>query len=211
MGRPRTFETNDALDSAMDVFWRKGYEGASMVELTTAMGINSPSLYAAFGSKKGLFLAVLDHYDKDRAGFLTQVIEEPTARDAAARFLYGIADKATEPDAPPGCLLIQSGLSCGDDASDIPDVLAKHRAGTELALRERFECAKSDNELPQSADPSALARYLMALSNGICIQASSGIGREQLHQIVELALCTLPSVEKAANENVAKKAVKRKK
>jgi len=211
MGRPRTFETNEALDSAMDVFWRKGYEGASMVELTTAMGINSPSLYAAFGSKKGLFLAVLDHYDKDRAGFLTQVIEEPTAHDAAARFLYGIADKATEPDAPPGCLLIQSGLTCGDDASDIPDVLAKHRAGTELALRERFECAKTENELPKSADPSALARYLMALSNGICIQASSGVGRAQLHQIVKLALCTLPSVEKAANENSAKKRVRRKK
>ena len=211
MGRPRTFETNEALDSAMDVFWRKGYEGASMVELTAAMGINAPSLYAAFGSKKGLFLAVLDHYDKDRAGFLTQVIDEPTARDAAARFLYGIADKATEPDAPPGCLLIQSGLTCGDDASDIPDVLAKHRAGTELALRERFECAKADNELPKSADPTALARYLMAMSNGICIQASSGIDRKQLYQIVELALCTLPTVEIAANENTVKKTAKRKK
>lgn len=209
MGRPRTFDKDEALDSAMDVFWRKGYEGASMVELTTAMGINSPSLYAAFGSKKGLFLAVLDHYDKDRAGFLSNVIDQPTAHDTAAAFLFGIADRATEPDAPPGCLLIQSGLTCGDDASDIPDELAKHRAVTELALRERFECAKTEGELPKTANPAALAQYLMTLSNGICIQASSGVKRKQLHQVVEMALATLPTADDMPAEKTVRKTTAR--
>ena len=84
VGRPRAFDMNEALDRAMEVFWRKGYEGASLVDLTTSMGINSPSLYAAFGSKEGLFRAVLDRYDQTRAGFFTDVLEAPTAREACA-------------------------------------------------------------------------------------------------------------------------------
>lgn len=192
VGRPRAFDMDEALDAAMEVFWRKGYEGASMVDLTTAMGISSPSLYAAFGSKEGLFHAVLDHYDKDREGFLSDVLAQPTAREAAARFLYGVADRATDPDGPPGCLLVQSGLSCSDEASDIPKELAQHRAATELTLRERFECAKSDNDLPKDANPAALARYLVTVANGICVQASSGVTRKSLHQIAEMALAALP-------------------
>ena len=192
VGRPRAFDMNEALDRAMEVFWRKGYEGASLVDLTAAMGINSPSLYAAFGNKEGLFRAVLDRYDQTRAGFLTDVLEAPTAREAAARFLRGVADRATDPDDPPGCLLVQSGLSCGDAAAKIPEELARHRAGAELTLRERFECAKSQGDLPKDADPAALARYLVAVSNGMCVQASSGTARKDLRQVAEMALAVWP-------------------
>ena len=192
LGRPREFDLNAALDQAMQVFWRKGYEGASMADLTAAMGINSPSVYAAFGSKHGLFKAVLDHHDKTRAGFLRDVLAAPSAKDAASRFLLGVAEHATDPSHPPGSLLVQGGLTCGDAAAKIPEEVARHRAGAELALRERFECSTAAKELPKGAQPPTLARYLIAVANGMCVQASSGATREELQQVVQLALSAWP-------------------
>ncbi len=118
-GRPRGFCVEETLDRAMTVFWRHGYEGASLSDLTSAMGINSPSLYACFGSKEGLFRAVLERYDERRKSFMESVLAAPTAAKAAELYLHGVADFAidTSGQNPPGCLLLQSGLSCGD--SDI--------------------------------------------------------------------------------------------
>src|ERR1700742_3435594 len=115
-GRPRSFCTEKALDSAMQVFWRKGYEGASMVDLTEAIGINAPSLYAAFGSKEGLFRAVLERYDARRAGFMDRVLSAPDAVGVARNYLEGIAEFAADTNGgmnPPGCLLVHNG-SCAD-------------------------------------------------------------------------------------------------
>jgi len=183
-GRPRSFCTEKALDSAMQVFWRKGYEGASMVELTTAMGINSPSLYAAFGSKEGLFRQVLDRYDARRQAFMESVLNAPTAREAAHRFLHGVADFVADTGGknPPGCLLMQCGSSCGDD--DIPDVVARHRAEKEAALRDRFARAVQEGDLPAGSDPGALARYLTTVANGIAVQA-----------VADIALASLPAAK----------------
>jgi len=181
-----------ALDAAMAVFWRNGYEGASMADLTTAMGINSPSVYAAFGNKFGLFKAVLDHYDKTRAGFLRDVIAAPTAKDAASLFLMGVAERSTNPSHPPGSLLVQSGLTCSATTANVPEEVARHRAGAELALRERFECSTAAEELPKGAQPAALARYLIAVANGMCVQASSGATQEDLQQVALLALAAWP-------------------
>jgi AcrR family transcriptional regulator len=191
-GRPRSFCTEKALDSAMQVFWRKGYEGASMVDLTEAIGINSPSLYAAFGSKEGLFRAVLGRYDARRIAFMENLLAAPTAREVAERFLHGVADFAADTGGknPPGCLLLQSGLSCGD--SVIPDELARHRAEKEAALRERFERAQREGDLPPTANPASLARYLSAMANGICIQAASGASTKELHEVAALALAVMP-------------------
>ena len=191
-GRPRSFCTEKALDSAMQVFWRKGYEGTSMVDLTEAIGINSPSLYAAFGSKEGLFRAVLERYDARRTAFMEKILTAPTAREVAERFLHGVANFAADTGGknPPGCLLLQGGLSCGD--SIIPDELARHRAEKEAALRERFERAMSDGDLPRTADPAILARYLSAMANGISIQAASGASTKDLHEVAALALAGWP-------------------
>ena len=191
-GRPRSFCTEKALDSAMQVFWRKGYEGASMVDLTEAIGINSPSLYAAFGSKEGLFRAVLERYDARRIAFMENLLTAPTAQEVAERFLHGVADFAADTGGknPPGCLLLQSGLSCGD--SVIPDELARHRGEKEAVLRERFERAVREGDLPRTADPSTLARYLSAMANGICIQAASGASTKELHEVAALALAAWP-------------------
>jgi AcrR family transcriptional regulator len=192
-GRPRTFCTEKALDSAMQVFWRKGYEGTSLVDLTNAIGINSPSLYAAFGSKEGLFRAVLERYDARRTAFMENLIAAPTARQVAEKFLHGVADFAADTGGknPPGCLLLQSGVPCGDTA--IPDELARHRAEKEAALRARFEKAMRDGDLPPAANPAALARYLIAMANGIFVQAASGASTEQLHEIAEVALAGWPA------------------
>jgi AcrR family transcriptional regulator len=142
MGRPREFDADAALDQAMEVFWRHGYEGATIAQLTDAMGINPPSLYAAFGNKEGLLKAALDRYTAKRAGWMEGVLSAPTARDVAERMLMGTADSQTDPDNPPGCLLVQGGLACGTGSENVPFELAARRALTEDQLRERFVRAK---------------------------------------------------------------------
>jgi AcrR family transcriptional regulator len=206
-GRPRGFCTEKALDSAMQVFWRKGYEGTSMVDLTDAIGINSPSLYAAFGSKEGLFRAVLERYDARRRTFMENLLAAPTAHEVAERFLHGVADFASDTGGknPPGCLLLQSGLSCGD--SIIPDELARHRAEKEAALRERFERAVHEGDLPRTASPATLARYLSAMANGISIQAASGASVKQLHEVASLALAAWPAATKPSEPAIEKSLV----
>jgi len=179
----------------MTVFWRHGYEGASMSELTAAMGINSPSLYACFGSKEGLFRAVLERYDERRKSFMESVLAAPSAAKVAETYLHGVADFAIDTSGknPPGCFLLQSGLSCGD--SDIPDETARHRAEKEAALCARFEKARSQGDLPKPAH-----RYLMTVSNGICVQAASGASAKELHEVAAMALMAWPS----GNEKLAK-------
>jgi AcrR family transcriptional regulator len=194
----------EALDSAMDVFWRKGYEGASLTDLTAAMNIAAPSLYACFGSKEGLFRAVLERYDQRREGFLSEVLDAPTARDVATLFLKGLVERATDPKTP-GCLLVQSGQAADD--TTIPDMVARHRAEKEAAVRERFETAKRQGDLPGSSDPAALARYLMTIANGICVQAAAGASAKELNDVADIALMSFPASakpkKKTASEHVA--------
>ncbi|MEI9992742.1 MAG: TetR/AcrR family transcriptional regulator [Rhizomicrobium sp.] len=203
IGRPRSFCVEDALDRAMDVFWRKGYQAASLSDLTEAMGINAPSLYACFDNKEGLFRAVLDRYEDAGKGFLQEVMDAPTSRASAELFLKGVAARATDPDNhPPGCLLLQSGLA-GEDQR-IPNELARYRAEKELALRERFACAQRLGDLPAGADPAALARYLVTVANGMCVQASAGAKAEDLLMVAELALAAWPAGEPAKRGKTAK-------
>jgi AcrR family transcriptional regulator len=188
MGRPREFDTEKALDEAMEVFWRHGYEGATIAELTDAMKINPPSLYAAFGSKEGLLKAALDRYSEKREEFMREVLNMPTARDVVERMLLRIADTQTDPDNPPGCLLVAGGLACGAGAENVPFELASRRARTETQLRERFVRAKEESDLAPDADPAALARYLSAVIAGMGVLASSGASRDDLRQIALVSL-----------------------
>ncbi|MCA6114649.1 TetR/AcrR family transcriptional regulator [Bradyrhizobium sp. WSM 1738] len=188
MGRPREFDADAALDQAMEVFWRHGYEGATIAQLTEAMGINPPSLYAAFGNKEGLLKAALDRYTAKRAAWMEEVLSAPTARDVAERMLMGTADSQTDPDNPPGCLLVQGGLACGTGSENVPFELAARRALTEDQLRERFVRAKKDGDLKPTADAAALARYLSAVSAGMGVMASSGADREALRQVANVSV-----------------------
>ena len=188
MGRPREFDAETALDQAMEVFWRHGYEGATIAQLTEAMGINPPSLYACFGNKEGLLKAALDRYTKLRNVWMDEVVAAPTARDVAERMLMGIADKQTDPANPPGCLLVQGGIACGTGSESVPFELAARRAQNEDQLRDRFIRAKAEGDLKQSADPAALARYVSAVSVGMGVMASSGSDREALQQVASVAV-----------------------
>ncbi|MGY4625146.1 TetR/AcrR family transcriptional regulator [Bradyrhizobium sp. USDA 4486] len=188
MGRPREFDAETALDRAMEVFWRHGYEGATIAQLTEAMGINPPSLYACFGNKEGLLKAALDRYTKLRGVWMDEVVAAPTAREVAERMLMGIADKQTDPANPPGCLLVQGGIACGTGSENVPFELAARRAQNEDQLRERFVRAKAEGDLKDTSDPAALARYVSAVSVGMGVMASSGADREALRQVASVAV-----------------------
>ncbi|MCS3725297.1 AcrR family transcriptional regulator [Bradyrhizobium betae] len=198
MGRPREFDAETALDQAMEVFWRHGYEGATIAQLTEAMGINPPSLYACFGNKEGLLKAALDRYTKLRNVWMSEVVAAPTARDVAERMLMGIADRQTDPANPPGCLLVQGGIACGSGSENVPFELAARRAENEDQLRDRFVRAKAEGDLKPTSDPAALARYVSAVSVGMGVMASSGSDREALRQVASVAVQAVEAQSKRA-------------
>src|SRR3954468_9926942 len=141
-GRPRSFDTQQALDRALRVFWQKGYEGASLTELTDAMGINRPSLYAAFGDKQGLFRKAAQRYQSGPVNYVREALEQPTARRVVEQLLRGAADMLTDPRNPRGCFAVQGALAGGDGAEPIREELCALRASAVTALRQRFERAK---------------------------------------------------------------------
>ena len=194
MGRPREFDLYHALENALHVFWEKGYEGASMADLTEAMGITKPSLYAAFGNKEELFRKALDSYVEGPAGYTKQALEQPTARAVVEHLLYSEVDAVTDPECPAGCLSINGALTCGEAAESIKQELRVHRARFESDLRERLERAKSEGDLPGTADPAALARYIATISQGLAVQAVGGTTRDELKKTVEMVLMTWPPV-----------------
>lgn len=193
MGRPRAFDTAEALDRAVEVFWSKGYEGASLAELTRAMRINPPSLYAAFGNKEGLFRAALDRYVGQRAAYLDAVLAAPTARAVAERVLLETCDAEPEGGEPRGCLLLMGGLACGSGAEGIPTELADRRQQNEALFRTRFERAAAEGDLPDGASPAGLARYLATVLQGLGVQAAGGATRAELREVAQLALAAFPT------------------
>jgi AcrR family transcriptional regulator len=192
MGRPREFDVEKALDLALQVFWRKGYEGASMADLTETMGITKPSLYSAFGNKEELFRKALDRYVDGPGGYFQVALAKPTARAVVEHLLYESAAAVTDPNHPPGCLAVQGALSCGDAAESIKQELMSRRAKGEQDLRQRFERAIAEGDLPEGSDAADLAAYLSAILQGMAVQAAGGTAREQLRKIAEMALRTWP-------------------
>jgi AcrR family transcriptional regulator len=197
MGRPRAFDTEQALDRALDVFLRQGYEGASLAALTAAMGINPPSLYACFGNKEGLFRATLDRYERTRGASMAEALARPTAREAVEHLLRSSAKYQTDPDSPPGCLLVQAALTCSGQGEGIKGELGTRRAAAETALRERFRRARAEGDLPDDADPAALARFVTTTINGMAVSAAGGASRAELMQVIDLALRAWPAPAKA--------------
>ncbi|MPZ58955.1 MAG: TetR family transcriptional regulator [Rhizobiales bacterium] len=192
MGRPREFDLHHALDRALDVFWRNGYEGSSVADLTEAMGINPPSLYAAFGNKEGLFRKAIERYVEQHAGFWAEASKAPTARGTVEHLLRATVDFLTAECNPPGCLLVRSSLLCSEAVDHIRQELAARRAEGETSLRERLERAKVDGELPPDLVPADFARYIMTMLEGMSVRAAAGAGREELQKIADMALRTWP-------------------
>jgi AcrR family transcriptional regulator len=192
IGRPREFDFESALDRALLVFWRNGYEGASIADLTDAMGINR-RLYAAFGNKEGLFRKAVDHYVERHAGFWEVASAKPTARGMIELVLHASADFVTDESNPRGCLFVRGPMACSEAANNIRDELVTRRATGEARLRERLERAINDGEIPPEVDPADYARYIMTVLEGMSVQAAGGASREDLHKIAEMTLRTWPA------------------
>ncbi|HTH99154.1 MAG TPA: TetR/AcrR family transcriptional regulator [Stellaceae bacterium] len=193
MGRPREFCVDMALDKALKVFWSKGYEGTSLTDLTEAMGITRPSLYSAYGSKEELFRRALDRYGASHLGFVTDALAAATVREAIERLLYGLADAQTECDSPGGCMALNGALVCSEEGDPIRRELIRRREQSRIALRERLEKARAEGDLPDSTDTAKLALFITAVANGMAVQAASGVSREALYGVVEVALTAWPS------------------
>ncbi|MFD7817498.1 TetR/AcrR family transcriptional regulator [Streptomyces sp. NPDC059785] len=192
VGRPRGFDADEALERAVRVFWEKGYEGASLTDLTSAMGITRTSMYAAFGNKEDLFRKALERYTEGPASYVARALEEATARRVATAFLAGSVRATTRPDCPAGCLGVQASLAAGDTAVAARDALVAWRNEGTDRLRDRFRQAVAAGDLPADSDPAVLARYLMAVANGIAVQAAGGAGRDDLQRVADAALRNWP-------------------
>jgi AcrR family transcriptional regulator len=192
-GRPREFCVDHALAQALRVFWSKGYEGASLTDLTEAMGITRPSLYAAFGNKESLFRKALDLYEREKMDYIGKALAQPTAREAAETMARGAMENVACPDQPHGCLRVISSVACGPAAKSIHDEVVKRSDMARKALVERFERAKREGDLPAHVDAEGLTRVLVAILQGISVQANQGASREELDKLVESALAIWPS------------------
>jgi AcrR family transcriptional regulator len=192
IGRPRAFDVDKALDRALKVFWRKGYEGTTLPDLTRAMGINRPSLYAAFGNKEALFRKALDRYIEGPGAYVREALNEPTARAVVERLLGGSIDLLTNPRGPRGCLMVQGALACGEAAESVRRELIARRDAGEAALRQRLERAQADGDLPADAAPADLACYVVTVIRGMAVQAAGGASREELRRVMEMTLRAWP-------------------
>ncbi|MGE5274830.1 MAG: TetR/AcrR family transcriptional regulator [Verrucomicrobiota bacterium] len=192
MARVREFDTEAALDAAMLVFWRLGYERATLVELTRAMGINRPSLYAAFGNKEQLFRQALERYASGPEACEHRALALPTAREVAFGLLRGGADRQTRPGKPHGCLAVLGTRTNGADSSPIGQMLIEARLAGEEEVRERFERAKVEGDLPADADPAELAEYIRTVMYGMTVKAASGATRDELERVIEVAMQAWP-------------------
>jgi AcrR family transcriptional regulator len=193
MGRPRGFDVDQALERALEVFWRQGYEGATLTALTEAMGITRTSMYAAYGNKEELFRKALERYTLGPASYGARALAEPTARAVAEHVLHGAVQATTRPDRPAGCLCVQGALATGEGGRAAHDALVAWRRDGEEALRARFARAHDEGDLPADSDPSLLARYVSTVAYGIAVQAATGVPREDLRRIIDLALQSWPT------------------
>ncbi|MFF7209335.1 TetR/AcrR family transcriptional regulator [Streptomyces sp. NPDC008238] len=188
MGRPREFDVDEALERAMRLFWEQGYEGVSLTDLTRAMGITKPSLYAAFGDKKELFRKALARYTEGPGDYGTRALEEPTARGVAEAILRGAVRTTTSPGGPAGCLGVQGALPSSEAGQPAHDMLVEWRNASALRVEERFQRAVDEDDLPRDADPRRLARYVMTVAFGIAVQATGGLGPDELADVADMAL-----------------------
>jgi AcrR family transcriptional regulator len=187
-GRPRAFNYDEALDRAMHIFWRKGFEGASLNDLTAAMGLQPASLYMAFGNKRELFEKALARYLAGPVAFVHDALSERTALAVAERILRRTAEFLTKGRARRGCMTIQAALAGGMEGEPIRRKLIALRVKEQDALRRRFERAKSEGDLPNDADAADLARFVTTLFQGMTVQAINGASREDLLRLSDTAL-----------------------
>ncbi|MCY1195099.1 MAG: TetR/AcrR family transcriptional regulator [Achromobacter veterisilvae] len=189
-GRPRNFDRAQALRKAMDVFWSKGYEGASLADLTEAMGINSPSLYGAFGSKESLFREAVELYRETEGSSGRRALQDaPTAREGIQSMLLASAERFTAPGHPPGCMIVLGAPSGCVNHASVGDFLGDNRRDMQGRILARLHAGAADGELPAGTDLKGLAAFYATVLHGMSIQARDGATRKTLQAVARQAMC----------------------
>jgi len=192
-GRPREFDRETALLKARDAFWARGYEGTSMADLVSALGLASARIYAAFGSKEDLFREAVELYEAKEGGFAARALaEEPTARRAIERMLREAVDVYAAPGNPRGCMVVSAATNCTNENDAVMRWLAEHRRARTKSIVDRLRQAAKEGELDPETDVAALGDYFAALLHGLSVQARDGVPRKRLLALIGLALHTLP-------------------
>lgn len=187
-GRPRGFDEDAALEAAMRVFWAHGYEGATLSELTRAMGINRSSMYAAFGDKEALFRLVIARYGEGPMQYIRQALAQSTLREVIEGLLYGTVEFLATPDHPRGCFSLQGALACGAEGVFAQQALIAWRKRGEAAFKKRFFQAQKDGELDGDINAGDFARFISALMAGLGIQAANGATKPEMKHVVDISI-----------------------
>jgi len=183
MARPREFDTDAALDGAMQVFWRNGYAGTSVDDVAAALGIVKPSLYAAFGNKRELFERALDRYAAHSNAKLAAALAEPTALAVARSYLVGLVERPAS--APAGCLMVKSAVGSADD---VKAAVAARMQDAEKLFATRLSRAQKEGDLPPDVRPADLARFLTTTTYGLAVQGAAGATQAQQRRVIDVAL-----------------------
>jgi AcrR family transcriptional regulator len=198
-GRPRAFDREQALDQALQLFWAKGYEGTSLADLTTALGINAPSLYAAFESKPALYQAALNRYLAEQFKQLaTMLAKASSAREGIADILHSVAAQFTQPDRPPGCPVASGVLRCAEANDEISQFTAEQRRTVRAMIQQRLQNDCAAGLLPVTLDTDALAGFYASVIQGMSVQAIDGASKAELLNIAEIALQAWPHTQSGA-------------
>lgn len=193
-GRPREFDKEKALEKALSLFWQHGYEGTSIAALSEAIGVFTPSLYAAFGNKETLFKKAFELYDQKYGEYFRNALEEPTARQVAEKLLYGSIDVVTSSQDRSGCFLVQGALVGGPDTDPVRTIMNQKRQEAEQMISQRFKRAVKEGDLPSNADPAILAKFIWTVLLGNSIQAAGGANKKQLTATATLAMQCFSSI-----------------
>jgi AcrR family transcriptional regulator len=198
-GRKRSFCKEQALDKAMHVFWENGYAGTSVAHLTSALGINKPSLYAAFGNKEQLYATAMEHYmDEYTEHILDRLANPPDAplKERLKSYLLGIIDVICDHESPKGCMFVKS--SCESDSIAVPDEISSSLKdmglASEMAISELLEAEKLRGQLPEDTQVQVITGYLLSVTYGMTVLAGRGQTKEELKAVAEMAVNLLPGI-----------------
>lgn len=195
MAGVKQFDRVDVLQRAMALFWRRGYEATSIRDLVAATGINRGSIYATFGDKKGFFLAVLDYYGETVAKPLMAQLGDPDPRRAIERMLESIIQRTSDPRFPRGCLNTNTSLECPGSGDEISRKIAEGFGRQESAIYRVLHRAQAQGSLSATIDARALARFFMAVAQGLNVVNKAVADPSVLQDIARVAMAAWSPVD----------------
>ncbi|UYZ85078.1 TetR/AcrR family transcriptional regulator [Entomomonas sp. E2T0] len=192
-GRPREFDIEKVLVKARDAFWKNGYEGISMSDLVTLLGIASARIYAAFGSKEGLFRKAVEFYMEHEGGFVSKaLLETNTVKEFVQQILLDAVELYTDNSKPKGCMVVLSAINCTEANNNIRLWLEELRHKQSILITKRIEQAIINNELPAVSDSQLLGDYVVNVLNGLAIQGRDGVPKERLIKMINFCMRLFP-------------------